>query len=64
MNLKHKLALPFTAAALLLGANTLFAEEAQSSVEFAENVVAQINGEDITNQLGTQVVKLGHLLER
>ena len=50
MNLKHKIALPFTAAALLLGANTLFAEEAQSSVEFAENVVAQINGEDITNQ--------------
>ncbi len=50
MNLKLKLALPVAAGTLLLAANSLFAEEEQSTVEFGEDVVAQINGENITNQ--------------
>ena len=50
MNLKHKLALPLAAAALLLAGKTLVAEEAQPTANLGDETVAQVNGEDIINQ--------------
>ena len=49
MNLKHKFALPLTAGALLLAANTVLAEEETSpAADLGDEVVAQVNGEDIS----------------
>jgi peptidyl-prolyl cis-trans isomerase C len=51
MNLKHKFALPLTAGALLLAANTVLAEEETSpAADLGDEVVAQVNGEDISSQ--------------
>lgn len=50
MNLKHKFALPLAAGALLLAGNTLLAEETPPAGNLGDEVVAQVNGEDISSQ--------------